>query len=418
VTGTARAAVPHRRRTLWRRAVGPLYRGPRTAVQVTYARVGEATAFESPGSLVLDARDVRDMDSLREAHETVKGWVRSLRRAEALRFVLVLRQTQDAPLAFACSEALVQHAWSAAREIGPRFGATCNVLRLDHWSTAADSALKFLLSGRAACVSRTDLSVPPPRERAHDDVANADVGMDDEHSSVRGLRCVVTGAAGGIGRAVAETLALRGARLALVDSQPERVGGAERAPYRRVDFLKHNSFAAEIRDFALKALGGVDVVAHVAGLTRDRTLKKMTAQDWNDVLDVNFAAPLAIDSVLRPSTSVLFSSVVGLTGNLGQANYAAAKSALRTFAAATSSSSASDYSDEVNYRVVAPGFVDTPMTRNLPWLQRFLGARFASTLQQPVLPVDVANAAAFLASPKSAALRGQTLRVCGGFLYG
>ena len=415
---------------LLRRLVGPplkLYRGPRAAVEVTYVRVGQRIGgeFYGLGSLVHDAREVVNLSTLKTAHETVSSWVRSLRPAEALRLVVVLPLKRDeAPEARACSEALVAHSWSAAREIGPRFGATANILRVDDWSKDAENALHFLLSGRAACVSRTELEVPSAetdsesaqqirRRRTRNIQGSPRLFSDyeDDHSDVRGLRCLVTGAFGGIGRAVVRRLTDLGAKIALVDAK----GGNDSSwPFRAVDYLNEEDCgAAKISEFTKEIFGdkSVDVVAHVSGAPRDRTLRKMSPRDWDDCMRINYMAPMAIDKALAPKTSILFSSVVASTGNFGQANYSSAKRALKAFA------EASDASHDPNYRVIAPGYVDTPMTRkHVPWLQRIFAAHFASTLQQPVLPEDVANATAFLASPKSKALRGQTLRVCGGFL--
>ena len=402
----------------WFRKQAPkLYRGPRAAVEVTYVKVGEAASFLGPGSLVLDARSVDCLEGLRAAHATVQRWVQSLRAVDALRLIVVLRRAEpnDVPEAFACSEALRSYAWSAARELGPKFGATVNILRLNEWCADAGHTLHFLLSGRAACVSRTELDVcrsldpatPPPTRVLPEE-------MDDHHSYVAGLRCLVTGATGGIGRAVTTKLQDAGARLALVDGTDADV----KWPYKKVNLLTKDA-AEEIRDFAYETFQGhVDVACHIAGITKDRTLHKMSDSEWDDCLNVNFAAPLTIDRLLQPTTSVLFSSISGITGNLGQANYSSAKRALAALATASSAPRNIQANHRPNYRVIAPGFVDTAMTRKIPFLTRLIAANFGSTLQQPVLPEDIANATAFLASPHSAGLRGQTLRVCGGFLLG
>ncbi|KAH8052142.1 3-oxoacyl-[acyl-carrier-protein] reductase [Aureococcus anophagefferens] len=155
----------------------------------------------------------------------------------------------------------------------------------------------------------------------------------------------------------------------------------------------------------------VDAVVHNAGVTRDRTLFRMGDDEWDACLDVNALAPRRLTAALdlaEDASVVLLGSTSGVAGNAGQANYAAAKSALFGWAAAATT-----------YRVnaVAPGFIASAMTAKMPFANRFVGARF-NNLGRPGTPEDVANVIAHLASPASGAIRGQVLRCCGGFLQG
>lgn len=351
---------------------------------VFYARVESSLWAETtPGGLIVDARDVRDVRSLRQSHRIISQWIRGPTRPG--RRLIMLLDDDDMGLG--------AYARSVARELAQ---GTVNVVRGSHIPT-----LRFLLSGRAACVTRADLrSVGASKtcdafdERLEACLAGESGWLpqeergDDAHSSVRGLRVLVTGSDGGLGSAVATRLEEKGALVTRVDN---------------VDFRDPDAAHA----VAALCPDTIDCVAHVAGLTRDRTVKKMTERDFDDCLRVNYEVPLEIDTLLKPRSSLLFSSVVGRTGNFGQANYAAAKAALLQYAAKPGHVK----------KCIAPGYVDTPMTRKLPWLYRQLGPRLTA-LGQAATPMDVACAATFLCSPQSDALAGQALPVCAGSLLG
>jgi 3-oxoacyl-[acyl-carrier protein] reductase len=172
---------------------------------------------------------------------------------------------------------------------------------------------------------------------------------------------------------------------------------------------------------AAQARGGLDVLVHNAGITRDRTLGRMSAAEWNSVLAVNLASILAIDAALdaaaalRPGVRELcLASISGIAGNAGQTNYAASKAGLigyvRSRAAALQASGGA-------INAVAPGFIETAMTRKMPLMVREAGRRL-NALQQGGQPADVAEALAFLARPDAGAVNGQVLRVCGLSLLG
>jgi len=163
------------------------------------------------------------------------------------------------------------------------------------------------------------------------------------------------------------------------------------------------------------------VLVHNAGITRDRSLFKMSEAEWNQVMAVNLQAILAIDAALDQADllapgarEICLSSISGIAGNAGQTNYAASKSALIGYVAARSAVLASR---GATINAVAPGFIETDMTRQIPWLIREAGRRL-NALSQGGQPRDVAEAVAFLALPESGAVRGQTLRVCGQALMG
>jgi 3-oxoacyl-[acyl-carrier protein] reductase len=233
---------------------------------------------------------------------------------------------------------------------------------------------------------------------------------------------LVTGASRGIGAAIADLLAARGARVvgtattdagaAAIDARLSANGGAG----RRLDVTDGASVEALVESIA-KEFGPVSILVNNAGITRDQLLMRMKDEDWNAILDTN------LTSVYRTSKAVMrgmmkakkgriisIASVIGLTGNAGQANYAAAKAGIIAF----SKSLAKEIGSRgITVNVVAPGFIETDMTNALPEAQK------AALLGQIALgrlggPADIAEAVAFLASPAAAYVTGETLHVNGG----
>jgi 3-oxoacyl-[acyl-carrier protein] reductase len=167
--------------------------------------------------------------------------------------------------------------------------------------------------------------------------------------------------------------------------------------------------------------GPVDIVVHNAGITRDRTLGRMTERQWTSVLSVNLAAPARINEALLERGAlgdggrvVCISSISGIAGNAGQTNYATSKAGViglvQTCAPALARRG-------ITINAVAPGFIETQMTDAMPFALREAGRRLSS-LRQGGLPVDVAETVAWLASPGSAAVTGNIVRVCGQSLLG
>ena len=167
--------------------------------------------------------------------------------------------------------------------------------------------------------------------------------------------------------------------------------------------------------------GGVDVIVHNAGITRDKLLVNMDAARWNSVMAVNLQAQLDITTALLDSDVlnagarvVCVSSQSGIAGNRGQTNYAASKAGVIGMVRAWAPTFA-ERGATIN--AVAPGFIVTEMTAKMPFGTREVGARLNS-LQQGGLPVDVAETIAWLSQPTSAGVNGQTVRVCGQSLLG
>jgi 3-oxoacyl-[acyl-carrier protein] reductase len=244
--------------------------------------------------------------------------------------------------------------------------------------------------------------------------------------TLEGKTAIVTGAAQGIGRQIAETLALNGADVAVADLDPGRsqeVLHAINKQGRRALNLKVNvadwNDAKAMVEQVLKEWGHIDILVNNAGITRDGLLVRMKEEDWHLVLQVNLYGTFhCTKAVLQPMTKqrygriVNIASIVGAMGNAGQANYAASKAAVIGFTKTVAREYASRM---VTVNAVAPGFIDTAMTQGLP-------DEVKQTLMKQIplgrlgQPSDVAEAVRFLVSDAAGYITGQVLHVNGGML--
>ena len=239
---------------------------------------------------------------------------------------------------------------------------------------------------------------------------------------LQGEVVLVTGASRGIGAAIADTLAAQGATVigtATSDAGAQAIGerlAAAGGHGRRLNVNEAGAIEALVEAVSGE-FGNISILVNNAGITRDNLLMRMKDEDWQVILDTN------LTSVFRASKAVLrgmmkarkgriinIASVIGLTGNAGQANYAAAKAGIIAF----SKSLAKEIGSRgVTVNVVAPGFIDTDMTRELPedaknaMLGQIALGRFGE-------PADIARAVAFLAGPNAGYITGETLHVNGG----
>ncbi|WP_425955878.1 3-oxoacyl-ACP reductase [Xylanimonas sp. McL0601] len=318
---------------------------------------------------------------------------------------------------------------SLAKEL--RAGATGNGIVLadgvgaDHRSVAA--ALRFFLSARSAYVDGQLLEVSAGSTT--DGLAAEPVETSPEYwdRPLAGKVAVVTGAARGIGAAIARTLARDGATVVCVDVPAAGEGLARTANAVRGTALQLDVTApdagAKILEHATSRHGGLDVVVHNAGITRDKLLANMDAARWDSVVAVNVEAQLCINAHLLEAAGrgeldglriVSLASTSGIAGNRGQTNYAFTKAGVVGHTAATAPLLAK-HGGTAN--AVAPGFIETEMTQHIPFATRQVARRLSSLLQGGE-PIDVAEAIAFLASPLAAGVNGQTLRVCGQNMVG
>jgi 3-oxoacyl-[acyl-carrier protein] reductase len=318
----------------------------------------------------------------------------------------------DSPELAATREGVDGFLRSVAKEL--RAGATGNGIVLTD-GAAADSpsalaTLRFFLSARSAFVDGQLLPVGP--SSAGDGAALT------AERPLEGRVAVVTGAARGIGAAIARTLARDGASVVCVDVPAAgeglaRTANAVAGTALQLDVTAEDA-GARILEHARSRHGRLDVVVHNAGILRDKLLANMRPEQWEAVIAVNLESQLRINARLLEAgleglRIVSLASTSGIAGNKGQTNYAFSKAGVMGHTRATAPLVA-QLGGTAN--AVAPGFIETDMTASIPALTRELGRR-ASSLQQGGQPVDVAEAIAFLASPAAAGVNGQVLRVCG-----
>jgi 3-oxoacyl-[acyl-carrier protein] reductase len=239
---------------------------------------------------------------------------------------------------------------------------------------------------------------------------------------LNGEIALVTGASRGIGAAVAQRLCADGARVIGTATTAEGAARISEALGARggrgavLDVASQASIDALIAEIESHE-GAVGILCNNAGITRDTLLLRMKQEDWDAVLQTNLASVFRLSKAVlrgmmkaRKGRIISIASVVGLTGNAGQANYAAAKAGIVGFSKSLAREVGSRH---ITVNVVAPGFIDTDMTRALSEEQR-AGLSTQIPLGRLGLPADIAAAVAFLASPEAAYITGETLNVNGG----
>ncbi|MCK6439595.1 MAG: 3-oxoacyl-[acyl-carrier-protein] reductase [Planctomycetes bacterium] len=242
-----------------------------------------------------------------------------------------------------------------------------------------------------------------------------------------GRIALITGASRGIGRAIAEKFAREGAKLALAARNVDglntvgeacKSAGAQDVKVFGVDVGKSADLEALIKNVT-EAFGGLDILVNNAGITRDNLLMRIKEEDWDAVLDTNLKAAFTLTKAAsRPLMKskygrvINMASVIGITGNAGQANYAASKAGLIALTKSTAKELASR---AVTANAIAPGMIETDMTAEL---SDQVKAEIASRipLGRQGKADDVANAAAFLASDDAAYVTGQVIVVDGGMV--
>jgi len=236
---------------------------------------------------------------------------------------------------------------------------------------------------------------------------------------------IITGAARGIGRAIAQVFAENGANVVITDIRfsDEALKSIEELNQLGIRALAIESNAADFKDCesvierVSKEFPTIDILVNNAGITRDNLLLRMTEEEWDSVLTINlksvFNMTKAVQRIMlkqRSGSIINMASIVGIGGNAGQANYAASKAGIIGF---TKSVAKELGSRNIRCNAIAPGFIETEMTAKLPqdvrenWIKGI-------PLGRPGTPNDVANLALFLASDLSSYITGQVIAVCGG----
>lgn len=243
-----------------------------------------------------------------------------------------------------------------------------------------------------------------------------------------GKTALITGASRGIGKGIAEVFAKNGCNIAFTFASSVDKARAFEAELAAQYGVKVKGYQSNAGDFAqsetlatevIAEFGKVDILINNAGITRDTLMLRMTENQWDEVMETNLKSAFNLTKAFlkhflgnRAGSIINMSSVVGVTGNAGQANYAASKAGLIGF---TKSIAKELGSRNIRCNAIAPGFIETEMTETLDenvkkgWMETI-------PLKRGGTPEDVANACVFLASDMSTYITGQTLSVCGGML--
>ena len=374
-----------------------------------------------PGAVVVDATGIREITQLEGIRQVLRPAMRGLEKSGR---VIILASDESAVTGLE-AKAVAQGIDGINRTVGKelRDGSTSNLVFVKQGATAADlaSTVSFLLEGRSAFVSGQTWRVGPSKD-AHE--------LSDR--PFEGRVVVVTGAARGIGAAIAKTFARDGATVVAVDIPAAgdalaKVANSIGGSALQLDITVPD--AGERISAHIARVHGADkriwAIVHNAGITRDKMLANTDEERWGSVLEVNLAAQIRINDYLLSNPGVPggfddsarivgIASTSGIAGNKGQTNYAASKAGVMGLVWAMSD----ELKDRpITINAVAPGFIETEMTAAIPFVQREIFRR-TNSLQQGGNPVDVAETLAYLCGPASGGVDGQVIRVCGQNLVG
>ncbi|HAV5001410.1 TPA: 3-oxoacyl-ACP reductase [Acinetobacter baumannii] len=394
------------------------YVGNNVALQQEAAKVGLNLRPFNAGdkeskfkAVVFDASGIQNSEQLNELYKFFNPIARQVATSGR---VIVIGTTPET--AKTVKQAIAQRALEGfIKSVSKEFkkGITAQVVYVDEGAAAnLESTLRFLLSPRSAYVSGQVIRV-----------SKADVVDVDWAKPLAGKTALVTGASRGIGEAIAHVLARDGAHVICLDVPQQQadldrvaadIGGSTLA----IDITAAD--AGEKIKTAASKQGGLDIIVHNAGITRDKTLANMKPELWDLVININLSAAERVNDYLLENDGlnangriVCVSSISGIAGNLGQTNYAASKAGVIGLVKFT----APILKNGITINAVAPGFIETQMTAAIPFAIREAGRRMNS-MQQGGLPVDVAETIAWFASTASTGVNGNVVRVCGQSLLG
>lgn len=399
--------------------VGAAPGGRLSAVVTALLKGAGAEVTEEPGTtgaLVFDATGITTSEGLVALHAFFGPRIRGVNPSGRVVVLGSIPAEVGDARERAAQRALEGFTRALGKEIGR--GSTVQLVQV---AVGAEprvaSTLRFLLSARSAFVDgqvvRVTTEAPGPDEVA------------DWNRPLAGQVVVVTGAARGIGEAVARTLARDGATVVGVDvpalaSDLQKVAREIDGSALLLDVTAVDA-GPRIARHVRETHGHLDGVVHNAGITRDRRLANMTEAGWTSTIAVNLTAPekvtaaLLADGILTDGGRVVVvSSVSGIAGNNGQTNYATSKAGLIGMVDALAPALAAQ---GITVNAVAPGFIETQMTARVPFAIREGGRRLSSMLQGGQ-PVDVAETIGWFLSPASSGVTGNLVRVCGQALIG
>lgn len=318
------------------------------------------------------------------------------------------------------SQSLIGFTKSLAKEVG-RKGSTANIIFTQGNASISQNSddligpLSFFLSAKSTFVSGQVLTLGDEKNAQQTSEPVSKPSTAQKHKKI----AVVTGAAQGIGAAIASKLATDGYFVIGVDIEPMK--SLLTATMAR---LKGDAFVLDVSDENagkllaqhVSAYNGIDLLVHNAGITRDKTIAKMPPHWWQQTISINLLSVMQINqqllelnSINKAGRIVCLSSMNGIAGQGGQTNYACSKAGIIGY---VETMRADLLKQEITINAVAPGFIETKMTQEMPFFSREIGRRM-NALGQAGRPDDVAQVIAFFAQQNSYAVSGQTIRVCG-----
>ncbi len=376
----------------------------------------EAEPGESYKGIVFDATGITSSPDLVKLQQFFTPLMRSLKSSGRVVVLGTPPESANSTEERVAQRALEGFTRSLGKEV--RRGAT---VQLVYVAPAADAAiastLGFLLSPKSAYVSGQVIRIGTTGTTAAEPVV-------DWMQPLTGKVAIVTGASRGIGEQIARVLHRDGATVLGIDvpqaaSELQELMRELDGDHLTLDITAKDA-PQRIARHVKEKHGGVDVVVHNAGITKDKKLANMKEDRWSPTLAVNLTAPERITAelldqrLIRPNGRILgVASIAGIAGNLGQTNYATSKAGVIGLVEAL----APTLEDGITINAVAPGFIETKMTAAVPFMTRELGRRLNS-LSQGGLPVDVAETIAWFANPASTAVNGNVVRVCGQMMLG
>lgn len=368
--------------------------------------------------LIFDATGICDFEELAGVYEFFHSAIPTLSQNGKI-VILAQKYTQtNNAQTTAIQTSLIGFCKSIAKELGKK-GINCNIIYIQKGAQKyLETSLAFFLSVKSAYITGQFVSL-----RNHT-IKQLPIST---AKPLEGKTALVTGAAQGIGKETAVTLARDGATVICLDIPQNKkaldllasnIDGHALA----VNLLDENAIADVIQKIS-SSVGVIDIVVHNAGITRDKTLAKMPRPLWDQVLTLNFERVVKLNQAFLEQNIfndhariICISSISGIAGNFGQSNYACSKAGIAAYVEAFAESAILKNND-LTINAIAPGFIETQMTKNIPFLTREIGRRM-NALSQGGLPLDIAEAVSFFANPGSHCLNGNVLRVCGLSLLG